>query len=629
MTSRRFLVGVLLLLVFAASPAAAQSISRSILVIDQSDVRGPFYYDVFSALRSTINADSKSPTTIHVESLDFSRFSGPEYEESLQRHFRVKYREKPIGVIVAIGDASLDYVLRWRSALWPGSPVAFAMVDETTVARLNPASDVTGLMMKLDFADAITAARAVVPDLKRVIVVGDLWENQTIFRHWKNQISTMAADVEVSEMTGLTMKELRRRVATLPDHTAIVYTAIYSDGEGTYYPPADALALIVETANRPVVVPAESNIGRGSIGGFVMIPSLIGQSVAVLALRILDGESASTIPTRLGTFVRPVFDWRQMQRWGVRESSLPPGSEIRFREVTSWDQYRGQILLAGAAMLLQAALIAWLLFERHRRYRAEITVRDTMSNLMHLDRRSTAGELTASIAHEVNQPLTGMVANANAGIRWLAAATPDIGRAEAAFRQIIAAGHHASDVIAAIRALFKQRAEERADVQINDLIHNALSLERIEMEKHQVSLRLVLAEALPDVLGDRVQLLQVILNLVRNAIEAMSTDRPSILGVKSQVDESGDILVSVEDSGMGIDKKDLARIFDPLFTTKQQGLGIGLSICKTIIESHHGRLWVTSAVGEGSTFYIKLPRFRAGDGWQSSGGGFATVDATI
>ena len=135
MTPCRFLVGVLFLVVFAAGSVAAEPISRSILVIDQSDVRGPFYYDVFSALRSTINADSKSPTTIHVESLDFSRFFGPEYEESLKQHFRVKYREKPIGVIVAIGDASLDYVLRWRSALWPGSPVAFAMVDEQTVER--------------------------------------------------------------------------------------------------------------------------------------------------------------------------------------------------------------------------------------------------------------------------------------------------------------------------------------------------------------------------------------------------------------------------------------------------------------------------------------------------------------
>src|SRR5262249_46692609 len=148
-------------------------------------------------------------------------------------------------------------------------PVVFAMVDEPTVARLNPGTDVTGLMMKLDLADAIKAARAVTPDLKRVVVVGDRWENQAIFRHWKDQIATIAADVEVSEMIGLTMKELRQRVGTLPDHTAIVYTAIYSDGEGIYYPPADALAFITETANRPVVVPAESNIGRGSIGGFV------------------------------------------------------------------------------------------------------------------------------------------------------------------------------------------------------------------------------------------------------------------------------------------------------------------------------------------------------------------------
>jgi signal transduction histidine kinase len=127
------------------------------------------------------------------------------------------------------------------------------------------------------------------------------------------------------------------------------------------------------------------------------------------------------------------------------------------------------------------------------------------------------------------------VPNANAGIRWLAAATPDIGEADAAFKRIVAAGHHAGEVVATVRSLFKQRAEQRAEVKINDLIHNALSLERIELQKRQVSLRLDLAQGLPDVLGDRVQLLQVILNLIRNAIEAMSTDRRRVLGVKSQV----------------------------------------------------------------------------------------------
>ncbi|HMA70549.1 MAG TPA: ATP-binding protein [Xanthobacteraceae bacterium] len=615
-TLRRFLVGVLLSLVFVAGPAAAQSTSRSILVIDQSDVRGPFYYDVFSALRSVINADSKSPTTIHVESLDFSRFSGPEYEESLQRHFRVKYREKPISVIVAIGDASLDYVLRWRSTLWPGSPVAFAMVDETTVARLNPESDVTGLTMKFNFADAITAARAVVPALKRVVVVGDAWEKQAVFRHWKNQISTFADDIEVSEMTGLTMRDLRRRVATLPDHTAIVYTAMYSDGEGTYYPPADALALIAETANRPVVVPTDTNIGRGSTGGFVLIPSLIGQAAGERALRILNGESAATIPIHLGNFVRPVFDWRQMQRWGVSESSLPVGSEIRFRNMTAWEQYRKQVVVVLVAILGQAALISWLLYERRRRRVAEATTRQTMSELSHVNRVATASELSASIAHELSQPLTGIVSNANAGIRWLTATTPNLGRVEVTLKQIVAAGHHAGEVIASMRALFKRSTEERLPLQITELIDKAILLEQRDIQSHRVSLTLERSEWLPEILGDRVQLLQVILNLIRNAIEAMSPDHARTLHIKSELDESGYVLVSVEDSGTGIDQQNLARIFDPLFTTKPQGLGIGLSICRSIIESHDGRLWATSKTGKGSTLFIKLPRYKAADGWQ-------------
>jgi ABC-type uncharacterized transport system substrate-binding protein len=411
----------LLLLAVAVNPAAAQSIPRSILVLDQSDARGPFYQEVFSALRSTINANSKPPITIYAESLDLSRFTGVTYEQELHLHLGAKYRERPIGVVVAIGDAAFDYLLRWRSTLWPSIPVVFGMVDESTVARLSPPNDVTGLVMKLSLADATSAARAVVPGLNRIVLVGDSWESQAIFRHWKGEIPMIAADVEVSEMIGMTMRELRQRVARLPDHTAIVYTAIYSDGEGTYYPPADALALIAETANRPIIIPAESNLGRGAIGGFVMTPALIGQSAAELALRILSGESASSIPIRAGNIVRPIFDWRQMQRWGVSESSLPAGSEIRFRDPTVWDQYRVQILAICAALLVQAALIGWLIFEHRRRHLAEIVARNSMSELTHMNRVATAGELSASIAHEISQPLTGIVTRAAAARRWLTA----------------------------------------------------------------------------------------------------------------------------------------------------------------------------------------------------------------
>ena len=400
-------------------------------MLDQSEVRGPLYFEIFSALRSAVNASSGPPVGIYKESLDLSRFGGSAYEQSLRAHLQVKYQDKPIGVVVAIGDAALEYVLRWRTSLWPGIPVVFAMVDETTVAPFGPLPDVTGSTMKLRLADAVTSARAVVPDLKTIVFVGDAWESQTVFSHWKEEIPSAAGGLEIVDLTGTTMRELRKRVATLPDHSAILYTSIYSDGEGTFYPPADAVAYVAETANRPIIVSAETFIGRGGIGGLVMTPSAIGKEAANLSLRILDGENLTNMPVTAGNVLQPMFDWRQLRRWGVEEWRLPQGSQILFRDPSVWEQYHLQILVVIGAILLQSALISWLIYEHRHRNRAETLARNSMSELTHLNRVATAGELSASIAHEVNQPLAGITTSASAALRWLAAEPPNIERAKA------------------------------------------------------------------------------------------------------------------------------------------------------------------------------------------------------
>src|SRR5579864_7990424 len=206
-----------------ASLVAEEARPRSIIVLDQSDVRGPFYYEVFSSLRSVVNAGTALPITIYAESLELSRFGGSAYEEGLQQYFRTKYRDKPVGVLVAIGSAALENTLRWRPAVWPGVPVVFSMVDEPTVARLDLPSDVTGSIMRLRLADMMTIARDVVPGLKRIAFVGDAWDSQTVYRHWKDEIPVATVGLEVVDWTGLTMQELRNRVATLPERTAIVY----------------------------------------------------------------------------------------------------------------------------------------------------------------------------------------------------------------------------------------------------------------------------------------------------------------------------------------------------------------------------------------------------------------------
>ena len=324
----------------------------------------------------------------------------------------------------------------------------------------------------------------------------------------------------------------------MPPDAVVLFVMLFRDGAGASFVPHDAVSRISAAANRPVYGFLDQFIGRGILGGSVYSLSAQGTEVAKLVLRIL-ADPAHSVPSPMEAPTMKVqFDWRQMQRWEIGKSSLPAGSEVWFREPTTWEQYGKQILLVALIIFVQSVLIAWLLFERRHRRRAEVRARDTMSDLMHLNRAATAGELSASIAHEVNQPLASIVANANAAIRWLAA--PNINEAEAALKRIVASGHHAADVIASVRAMFKRGGEERVYVQINQLIQNAVSLERIPIERKHVSLQLDLAERLPEVLGDRVQLLQVILNLIRNAVDAMGAVGQRFLRIKTQVGDSGE-----------------------------------------------------------------------------------------
>jgi PAS domain S-box-containing protein len=229
--------------------------------------------------------------------------------------------------------------------------------------------------------------------------------------------------------------------------------------------------------------------------------------------------------------------------------------------------------------------------------------------LADVSRHTTMGEMAASIAHEVNQPLAALVTNANAGLRWLANAKPDLDQIRAILKNIVDDGHRASAVITGIRSMFRKDAGERSPVSVNDLIGVVLSVVHGELESHRVLLQTVLCEGLPPVIAEQTQLQQVVLNLILNAIDAMNsvTDRDRILIVRSEASESGHVLITVEDSGAGIDSDHMSRLFDPFFTTKAHGMGMGLSICRSIIESHGGKLSVSARNPHGSIFCAKLP----------------------
>jgi signal transduction histidine kinase len=269
----------------------------------------------------------------------------------------------------------------------------------------------------------------------------------------------------------------------------------------------------------------------------------------------------------------------------------------------------GRLAVAFNTMLAELAVAR----EREIADQARTTV--MQAELARVARLTTMGEMAASIAHEINQPLAAVVTNANAGLRWLDNQPPNIGEVRSALKRIVNDGGRGSNIIGSIRALLKKGDQERVELDVNDLIREVMTLLRGELQNRGVSVRTGLADDLPRVSADRIQLQQVILNLVMNAVEAMAfiADRARVLQVQSEKHESAGVLVTIEDAGTGINKEDLDRIFEAFYTTKSEGMGMGLSICRSIVEAHGGRIRASRANPHGSVFHVVLPNAEPSD----------------
>jgi PAS domain S-box-containing protein len=269
-----------------------------------------------------------------------------------------------------------------------------------------------------------------------------------------------------------------------------------------------------------------------------------------------------------------------------------------------WFDVRGEPLRD-----IEGRVVQWygICIDVEDRKRTEEALRNTQERLSIASQVATVGELSASIAHEVNQPLTAVVSNGNACLRWLSAQPPNLAKAVEAAERIVRDGKDAGEVVRRIRALFKRAAHEEASLDLNDVIAEVLSLLRSETAKRRVIVETDLGPDLAPVTGDRVQLQQLILNLLLNGIEAMDPliDQPKRLFIRSKRESDDTVLVEIQDSGVGL--KDPDTVFDAFFTTKENGMGMGLAICRSIVQAHNGRLWAASGEGPGATFCFTLP----------------------
>ena len=330
---------------------------------------------------------------------------------------------------------------------------------------------------------------------------------------------------------------------------------------------------------------------------------------AAVAVRILDGEKAGDIKTPPTRLASPKYDWRQMQRWGISESDLPPGSTVFFKPPSPWETYRWPILTVLTVLLLQAGLITLLLLERHRRQAAEMESRQRMVELAHVNRFSTAGEMAASIAHEINQPLGAILNNTETAKIMLKSQSPDLKEMGEIVDDIQRDNSRATEVIGRLRNFMKKVPFERKNFDLNDQVAETVKFLSPEARSRDIVLRSKPNGAPLPINGDPIQLQQVLSNLILNALDATSDTSEPEKAVTVATTRTGNFAeVSIADTGPGVSPEAAKKIFDPFFSTKDHGMGMGLSIVRTIVETHNGHIEVDNRNGaKGAVFRVKLP----------------------
>jgi signal transduction histidine kinase len=613
---RRGLTTVLLLL--GISPAATASpadLPRRVIILSGTDVMLPASLVEDAILRTELSKIDGRPIEFFSEGLDAFRFESEEYEAELVAFFQRKYREHRPDVIVAISELAVAFLMRHRERLWTDSPVIFSSVPRGYFSESSPAPPwAVGVFEDHDVAGTIALAESLQPGVRRIVVVAgqSAWDAR-LTADVVRKLRIARPDLPLDLRVGVPISRFRAEFGALPEHSIIFYTAMFRDSEGRMTVPRVALRSLASAAAVPVYGLYSTFLDTGLVGGALYDFEAEGRAAAALARRVLLGERPADIRVAAPSPIRIVVDARQLARFGIPERRVPTGAELRFRTPTLWELHRWRIVAVAAALVLETALIIALLWQRRARHRAEKESRQRRRELAHATRLTTVGELTASISHEINQPLGAILANAEVAEVLLETDPSQIEEVRQILADIRRDDLRASEVIRGVRRLVTDRDVEMKPLDVNAVVESAVRMLDHEAQRRGVTVDRRLEQGLPMSRGDDVSLQQVVINLALNAMEAMA-ETPAgrrRLVVRTGL-SNGHVAVGISDRGRGIGDLERPRIFESFFTTKEQGLGLGLSICRTIVEAHGGTIGARNNPEGGATFEFALPARRGG-----------------
>jgi len=599
----------LLVVLLDSGSATAAIVGRSprVLILYPFDERLPATSIAGESARARLIGETAGKIDLFSEFLDLSRFPHQIHIDRMARYLAEKYTDQRPDVVIAMGAEAARFIVDYRDTIAPGATIVVGGFNHESGKMLALPADVVGAYSEFDIANTFALARALQPKAKHLFVIG----GSAVFDHeWldsaKAGLAAVARGYETTYLEGLSIDEFITRASQVPTDSIVIILTIFADGTGRNFLPKEAAGLVASKANAPVYGPYDTYIGQGLVGGNAPTFESMGHSIAGLALDAIAGRAVSDVDVPNTFFV----DARQMERWGLSEKALPAETSLRFRQPNLWERH-WQLILAGLAVVtLQAMVITGLLLERRRRFAAQGESQLRLLELVHLNQSATAGALSASIAHELNQPLGAILTNAEAAEAILRSETPDLTIVQQILADIREDDERAGEIILRLRGMLKRRSEiDWQEFDLNEVVAGAINILRAEAANKHVSVSAEPSLGRLRVRADKVHLQQVILNLATNAMDAMveaAIPDPKLV-LHTTLLGNTKVEMSISDNGKGIPNERLNSIFDAFYTTKPNGTGLGLSIARAIVETYGGKIWADNRAGGGAVFRFVLP----------------------
>jgi PAS domain S-box-containing protein len=728
----------LVLMLWTAADAAPADV-----VIINSLGRGFEPYNTISEnFRTELAKQYGQPLEFHDAALETAHLQGETSERFLVQYLTALFQGQKPDLVVSIGGPAARFALRHRSEIFPGTPMLFTCVDERHMRGATLTTNDTVVSFSYDGNLLMKNVLQVLPDTTNVaVIIGDSQLERFWLHEMKRDFQPFTNRLSFTWYNRLTFSEMLDRSAHLPPHSIIFYVLLCVDAEGVPYTQDQALVQLHEVADAPIFGLHDTQMGLGIVGGSLMsFREELSQNSVNAALRILRGEQPGSIKMPVQGQGKPVYDWRELQRWHIEESRLPAGSTILYRQPTFWQLYQWYAVGALALLGFAAIIISMLFLNLARRHQAEKVARASEERLslaagaalwlrdlagdqvwvssgwrrlfgvsadtaidyqlfiqrVHRDDRdlvnramqhalkhrtdyvaeyrvvlpdgperwlasrgrlyfdkdgkaeriggmaiditerklaeaqvlelqkqlarasrvSIMGQLATSIAHELNQPLGAILLNAEAARVLLNQEPLPLKELRTTLSDICKDDQRAGEVIRRMRALLLQHEFERHPLEVNPLAEEVLRLINGDASSRSIEITTKFSSQLPVIEGDRVHLQQVLLNLIMNAMEAVSR-QPSArrrITVGTRLTTGDAVEMTVSDFGPGIEPASLPHLFEPFFTTKKSGIGMGLSIADKIVKAHHGRIWAENHPTGGAIFHVVLPAIRAKNG---------------